>query len=172
MTSYPDKAIPLSALRTGTCLALERSASLLADARLASQVGAHLGAAVLFSQAVEEFGKAVMLRTAGLEGSPVVENFYDHETKLAKAAEVLPADSLMIFEAAYDANDHFDAERTFGGESADDWQARLDWLYVGWVERDRRWRDVPRIDPALLNANIATVGSVIAAKQREWAEGG
>jgi hypothetical protein len=123
---------------------------------------------VLLSQAVEEFGKAAMLRAALREGVSIVRDFYDHEAKLAKAAEILPSGSLMVYEAMLDADEYFDAERTLGGESAGDWQTRKDWLYVGWIERDRRWRDVPRLDLAVLTRNIEAVQTVIAAKHREW----
>ena len=55
-------------------------------------------AAVVFSFAVEEFGKAMLLRNAYDTGTdPVtVSGFYEHSDKLAAAANVIPRKYLCL----------------------------------------------------------------------------
>jgi AbiV family abortive infection protein len=122
-------------------------------------------AAVLFSFAVEEFGKAALLHEAavGTDASVEVSGFYDHREKFTAAAKYLPANALLLHGGAFQ-HDAFQAD-TFDLGNTADFGARLAGLYVDWKNG---WQQGVRVDPDLLRANIAAVSNVISEKQGEW----
>src|SRR5215510_10480379 len=94
MRKSPAK-IPRAELRDGLIMCLE-----VASARLeaALTVGGSPQAAIIFSFALEEFGKAALLQMAieGGEDPAIVSGFYDHETKLEAAEHLIPPEYLLL----------------------------------------------------------------------------
>lgn len=186
MAPMKDERVLFSRLSEGVCMALDRAAQLVEDAdALLGMAGRKYGAAVLFSQAAEEVGKASMLIDARSNGSPdademiVVKGFLDHSTKLRKAQQILPqsvladgeagADGLLVVDDYYNADAYFDADIVFGDRvSAGEQETRQNWLYLGWDRKGNRWRDVPAVNVGLLAKNIALLRSFIADKRRGW----
>lgn len=165
--------IPISRLQEGIQSALERARYLLEDALALADKERGLGTAVLFSHGVEEIGKAGLLREAlgkprAKRQSVTIIGFRDHPTKLRKATEILPPGTCMVFEAGFDADEFFDAEKFFGGNAVDDLDTRTAWLYVDWNEAGRRWIPEPKIETSALRYKIQSVLDWVAEKQRAW----
>lgn len=125
-------------------------------------------AGVLFSLAVEEFGKGVLLRRASERGEevPTIVGFYDHEAKLEAAASELPPDLLMLHSGAFQAGvfqaDAFDVDRVA------DFKARMQSMYVGWNERSQTWIEPTVVDQPTLTKSIEGVERVVRNKLEEW----
>jgi AbiV family abortive infection protein len=122
-------------------------------------------AAVLFSFAIEEFGKAVliyeMMGTA--TGSVEIAGFYDHHAKFEAAAKHIPAKHLLLHPGAFQCG-AFQATAFDVGNSVD-FEARLTGLYVDWKDG---WRRGVRVDAELLKSNIAAVTDLVSRKRAEW----
>jgi hypothetical protein len=130
----------------------------LGEAERLLDAGFPTQATIIFSFAVEEFGKAVLLRRA-FEASDerdslvVVEGFYDHQAKLDAAATVIPEEFLRIGNAS----------------SADDWTVRLDAMFLNWIPEspdgpEGDWRHGVRgqTDPEVLSKSIEGVNAELA----------
>lgn len=161
----PAPQIPKSALPQGitTCLAI---ASLrLAEAETLLSNGFLMQAAIVFSFALEEFGKAALLREAsqGSADPAIVEGFYDHRTKLAVAEKYLPSEYLLLKEAAFHP-EPFQPHAVDVGMPAD-LEVRMASLYVEWRNG---WRYNVEVDPGILGRSMAGVTAAIGEKMATW----
>jgi AbiV family abortive infection protein len=122
-------------------------------------------AAVLFSFAVEEFGKAMLLRAAyETQTDPaVIEGFYDHQVKLTAAADHIPEKFLLLTSAVLQRG-AFDSA-TFAVGAPLDWEDRLAGLYVEWEDA---WRYGARLDVDTLKRSIEGVRSVSRGVFADW----
>jgi len=167
--SREDPSIPRDTLRFGTecCLHnvlryLHGARSLINDSTLLPQ------ASILFSYAVEEFGKGILLRRAYEREEMVskIVGFYDHKTKLAAAFAEIPPDLLMLHVGTFQADafqaDTFDVDRVAGFE------ARMQSMYIGWDERSRTWTGPTDVDRPTLSRSIDGVELFVKNKLQEW----
>jgi len=164
--------LPREALPEGIRLALDRSRVLLEAAAHLARSPHLTGAAVLFSQGVEELGKAAMLQDARVSTSAPTVNvpgFLDHQVKLTKAAGLLSESALMLG-GYFDAENYFDGDAYFGESPAEDWLVRLDLLYAGWDESRNEWRGYSQVNADVVEANIRSVLALIAKKRSEWSD--
>ena len=157
--------IPRLKLRGGAAKCLEVAASRLDEAAALIEAGFLSQATVIFSFAVEEYGKAVLLRQAyETGGDPVVVTmFYEHKEKLAAAANVIPAKHLRLTSGFFDP-DWFDP-CFFDTGTRLDVAARLDGLYVNW---DGDWRHGVSVDVDTLRESIAGVRATLAIPMANW----
>lgn len=164
----PPPEIPRAELREGARRCLDLVASrldetiALLNANLVSQAG------VVFSFAVEEFGKAVSLRRAYDSGQDPVkpDGFYDHAAKLADAATVVPAQYLLLAEREFDPEE-FSSE--FAIEDvpvavASRWNA----LFVDWKEPGA-WTEPVEVDRATILKSIGGVRDRLSIPLDGWA---
>jgi AbiV family abortive infection protein len=161
----PAPRIPKDALKAGISTCLDVVGWRLREASAVLNTGVAPGtAAILFSFAVEEFGKAVLLHDACAANDPFVEvrGFYDHHAKLEAAAQHVP-DNLLFHGGAFQGDAFQAAGFDFGNRA--DFDARLSGLYVDW--RDG-WRQGVRVDEALLRKNIAALSEIVGRKREEW----
>src|SRR5512137_2632655 len=107
----PDPTIPRAALRQGILTCLSVASLRLHETDLLLTHGLLTQAAVLFSLAVEEFGKASLLRKAYESGQDpvVIEGFYDHPPKIAAAAAHIDVNDLLLDNSGAFAAGVFDA---------------------------------------------------------------
>ena len=146
-----------------TCLSV---ASLrLAEAESLLANGYLTAAGIVFSFAVEEFGKAVLLHEAQeTDTDPVtVKGFYVHEVKIEAAGRHLSRDDLRLKEGAFDPG-VFDSA-VFDTPISADLETRLAGLYVDWTGE---WQNGAPVDPAVLKASIAGVTAAIAQASAFW----
>lgn len=162
-------SIPRDALRAGIehCLNsalryLDGARSLVDTPTLLPHVG------VLFSFAVEEFGKAVLLRRAYelSEAMPTIVGFYDHEAKLEAASAEIPPDLLMLHAGAFQA-DAFQAD-AFDVDRVANFKARMQSMYVGWDEHSRIWIGPTDVDRPTLSRSIEGIERIVKNKLEEW----
>ncbi len=167
--SREDPSIPRDTLCAGSeqCLYsarryLDGAQSLLDTPTVLAQ------ASILFSFAVEEFGKAVLLRRAyeGGEAMPTIVDFYDHKAKLQAAFAEIPPDLLMLHVGTFQA-DPFQAN-TFDVDRVAGFEARMQSMYIGWDERSRTWTGPTDVDRPTLSRSIEGVGVIVRNKLEEW----
>src|SRR5687767_12296683 len=101
----PPALLPRGELRAGIERCLAKAGRLNTDAELLLSAGGSLThASVLFSYAVEELGKALLLADADARGTedPVrIAGFYHHETKLKRAEQLAGADAFELRSGAF-----------------------------------------------------------------------
>ena len=101
----------------------------LTEAEALLTAGFPTQATIVFTFAVEEFGKAVLLRRA-LERScetdvtVAVDGFYEHTAKLEAAATEIPEEHLVVGRGTFQAG-AFQPDAFEIAASADDWKVRL-----------------------------------------------
>lgn len=166
--SRPLGPIARLELRRGIMTCLCVSSLRLAEAESLLAAGFLTQAGVVFSFAVEEFGKAVMLRDAFRSGDdPVeVEDFYDHKVKLEAASTLIPQEHLLLTSGAFQA-DAFQGDAFDIGISTS-FKTRCDGLYVGW--REGEWQYGAKVEPAILKASIEGVQMVVSRASALWPE--
>lgn len=162
----PNPKIPREQLKAGVSACLEVAGWRLREALTVLDTGvAPVTAAVLFSFAIEEFGKAALLREGLSIDDALVEvsGFYDHRAKFEAAAKHVPEEYLLLHGGAFQRG-AFQADAFDVGNSAD-FDARLSGLYVDWREG---WRHGVRVDAGLLRSNISFVSDVVSRTRRDW----
>ncbi len=164
-----DPSIPRDTLRAGTEYCLHNALRYLHGARpLVDDLTLLPQASILFSLAVEEFGKAILLRTAYERGGVVskIVGFYDHKKKLEAAFTEIPSDLLMLHAGAFQTDtfqtDAFDVDRVANFE------ARKRAMYVDWDERLGTWTGPTDVDRPTLSRSIEGVGVIVRNKLEEW----
>ena len=158
--------IPSHQLKAGIAKCLEVAGWRLREAVIVLDTGvAPVTAAVLFSFAIEEFGKAVLLYDASVTGEASVEigNFYDHRAKFSAAVKRIPEQHLLLHGGAFQRD--FVQSNAFDVGNVVDFDARLSGLYVEWKGA---WQVGVRVDPELLRKNIAAVNAIIDGKRADW----
>lgn len=162
--------IPRTELPQGVRLALDRATTYLDASELLAHGAGLRAAAVLFSQGVEEFGKATMLKealdTCAAPRATIVD-FRSHQAKLTRAAQVLP-NGWLALGGSFDADEYFDADTYFGESSAEEWVARLELLYADWDDSRREWKGWPQIDAKVLRKNIVNVRGFVNERRATW----
>ena len=164
-----DPVIPREALTAGIEKCLEVASWRLREASslLSADPAPTVTAAIFFTFAIEEFGKAVLIHKAIKTGEPSVKiaGFYDHWVKIEAAAEHIPETRLLLHRGAFQRN--FVQKSAFDVGNSADFEARLDGLYVDW-RGSKGWAVGVRVDPAVLADNLAAVGAIIEQKRTEW----
>lgn len=164
-----DPAIARDRLLPGTARCLKKAANLLDDARVLLGTSRPLVASILFSFAIEEFGKATLLHEAyekSPEATPIIHGFYDHPTKIKKAGDHVPQEAMRLVEGAFD-HGAFD-ENVFQVDVVADLVTRLQCLWTDWNGQSNDWRMEPDVDDKLLAVNIAAVQERVYQKLLEW----
>lgn len=164
-----DPSIPRDALRAGTERCLHNALRYLRGARpLVDDLILLPQASILFSFAVEEFGKAILLRRTYERGEMVskIVGFYNHKTKLAAAFTEIPSDFLMLHAGAFQTDAFqpgaFDVDRVANFE------ARMQSMYVDWDERSGTWIGPTDVDQSRLSVSIEGVERFVRNKLEEW----
>ena len=169
--------VPRWKLRNGIVQCLTLVAMRLDEAEALLTGGYPTQATIIFTFAVEEFGKAVLLRRA-FEGSRetdvlvVIDGFYDHTAKLEAAATEIPKEGLLVGHAGFQAN-AFQAMAFQIGASADDWKVRLDAMFVDWVPRaadglEGKWQWGVKTDVDVLAKSLKAVQERLSKASIEW----
>jgi AbiV family abortive infection protein len=162
-----DPMIPRAALRQGILTCLSVASLRLHETDLLLEHGLLTQAAVLFSLAVEEFGKASLLRKAfeGGQDPVLVKGFRDHAPKIAAAAAHLDANDLLLDNSgAFDAG-AFDAGAFDVGRQVD-LSARWSGLYVDW--KDGAWNHGVHVDAKVLARSSRNVQTRISRATIDW----
>ena len=115
--------VPRWELRNGIVQCLSVVAMRLDEAETLLAAGYPTQATIVFTFAVEEFGKAVLLRGAleqsrATDVTVLVNGFYDHTAKLEAAASEIPTPGLLVGQAGFQA-DAFQANAFQIGASAE-----------------------------------------------------
>ncbi len=166
MAHRKDPTIPRSALREGILHCLSVASLRLEETDTLLTQGLPTQAGIVFSFAVEEFGKAALLRQAIESGADpaLIDGFYDHREKIAAAAKHVESRFLRLTAGAFDAG-VFDSEVFDTGRQAD-LAARMSGLYVDW--RDR-WIWGLHIDAAVLKQSSEGLQLVVSTAVISWA---
>jgi hypothetical protein len=154
MVRHGRLSIPRMDLEEGAHQCLSLATSRLRQSRMLSKAHSPTAAAVLFLFAVEEFGKAVLLRRAydaAADPAPV-EGFYDHAVKMDAATSRIGPDALRIGPA--------------GNVSV---RARLSGLYVDWDGKE--WRQGVRVIAGALEGSRSMLAEAIQQEHDEWGLG-
>lgn len=161
----PDPFIPRGALRMGVLTCLSVASSRLEETDVLLSHGLLTQAAVLFSFALEEFGKAVLLRKAYESGADLasIEGFYDHRTKIEAAATRIDPKHLRIAQGAFDA-DAFDSGGLDTGRKID-LSTRLSGLYVDWKDD---WIYGVHVDAEVLRQSSKALQLAVSRASAAW----
>jgi len=162
----PDPSIPRHALLEGIreCLAVARRR--LNETKTLLEQGLLTQAGIVFSFALEEFGKAALLKRAAESGADParINGFYDHREKMAAAAEHVAPPFLRLTEGAFDASG-FDSDAFDTGRQADV-AARMAGLYVDW--QDGQWVHGLQVDGPTLRRSSLGLQAAIRQAMRKW----
>ncbi len=167
--------VPRWELRNGITQCLSIVAMRLGEAEALLAGGFPTQATIVFTFAVEEFGKAVLLRRAfeqsrETDTTVVIDGFYDHTAKLDAAATEIPEESLRVGRRAFPPG----AAATVPTDaSADEWSVRLDASFVQWVPQaldglEGRWHWGVKTDLDVLANSIHGVQASLSRAMVEW----
>lgn len=128
------RKIPLTDLPSGIILALRTSAQKLDDAELLISKESFEDAVILIQFALEEFGKAVVLRENLEKGNEQVGDdvFRNHPYKEDKAWSVLPSDLKTIYEGTFSPQD-FSSQDFDTCKETISHKTRINATFVDWV---------------------------------------
>lgn len=165
MSPRSDPEIPRSALRDGIVACLTVASLRLEETNVALRQGLLTQAGVVFTFAVEEFGKAALLRQGFESGDDpaVIDGFYDHRVKLAAAINHVEPECLLLSPAGLDLIGLSVTGFTSGRRA--DLLSRVSGLYVDW---QNGWVHGLRVDGATLAASSAGLQSAIQTAMSEW----
>jgi len=162
--------IPREQLHLGISKCLDKAKALLTDARILLKSSSLLHASTLFSFALEEFGKAILLKEAldlRSDDPAQIIGFLDHETKLQKLRSHVPEQWIQMFPGAFQGNAFQGG--VFQVDVIADLGTRLKSLYVDWDERTHDWRIPPKVDETSLNKSLDQVEHELTDKIAKWA---
>jgi AbiV family abortive infection protein len=165
MARRPDPTIPRHALREGIVDCLTVASRRLHETDTLLEQGLPTQAGIVFSFAVEEFGKAALLRRAAELGADpaLIEGFYDHRDKIEAAAQHVAARFLRLTAGEFDAG-AFDSEAFDTGRPAD-LAARMSGLYVDWRGR---WVHGLHVDGVTLRQSSQGLQLAIQKAMIDW----
>ena len=155
--------IPRSELKAGIVLCFSKAREHLEGALLLLDAGKVESAANLYVLAVQELGKAKLLRE-GFDGGeliPRISAFSDHDVKVEKGATVLGSSAMWLRRGAFDSG-VFDPNVFDVGTRADE-PSRLEVLYVNYGSTG--WLKAPSVDARELRGNIETGLANLSAKE-------
>ena len=154
-------------------MCLKKSALLLEEAAILATAGdEHVRhSSVLFSYAVEELGKAAILREELERNSekPTIRGFYHHPTKIGKATELVGEEQLELRRGAFQRTGFQATGFDVGVQT--DLDTRLRALYVDWDPERFVWRTEMSVDKDLLLRNIERLKEVVREKMETWWRG-
>jgi AbiV family abortive infection protein len=169
--------VPRWELRNGVVQCLAIVAMRLEEAEVLLAAGFPTQATIVFTFAVEEFGKAVLLRRSLEESREtdvlvVIEGFYDHTAKLEAAATEIPKEALLVGHPGFQAGG-FQADAFQIGASADDWKVRLDAMFLDWVSGtadglEGKWQWGVRTDVDVISKSLKAVQKRLERAVVEW----
>lgn len=164
--------IPVAQLSGGSRACLENADTLIDSALVLLDAGRGRHAAILFFHAIEEFGKALILKEA-LDGGRVVptgprEAFRDHRQKVEAAKAELPAEYMTLRRAAFDPR-VFDPKVFDATDTLAEFEEKLRALYVDWDEERAGWRRQLNVEPEIVRKSAEGLRTVIQRMRREWA---
>jgi AbiV family abortive infection protein len=165
MSPRSDPEIPRIALRDGIVACLTVASLRLEETDVALRQGLLTQAGVVFTFAVEEFGKAALLKQAFESGTDpvVIDGFYDHRVKLAAAIDHVGPECLLLTPGGLDLIGLSVTGFTSGRRA--DLLSRMSGLYVDW---QNGWVHGLRVDAATLAASSAGLQSAIQTAMIKW----
>jgi hypothetical protein len=165
MSPRSDPEIPRSALREGIVACLTVARLRLEETDVTLRQGLLTQAGVVFTFAVEEFGKAALLKQGFESGSDpvVIEGFYDHRVKLAAAIDHVEPECLLLAPGGLDLIGL--SVTGFTSSQRVDLLSRMSGLFVDW---QNGWVHGLRVDPATLAASNAGLQGAIQAAMTNW----
>ena len=154
--------IPRSALREGIVICLSVASLRLEETDTLLRQNLPTQAGVVFSFAVEEFGKAALLRQGFESGTDpaVIDGFYDHRAKLAAAMNHVEPEFLLLTPGGLDL---IGLSVTTGRRV--DLLSRKTGLFVDW---QNGWVHGLRVDPATLAASSGGLQRAIQMRMIDW----
>ncbi len=165
-----ETIISRNKLPSGIALCLRKSDDLLADAEVLLGNSCAKRAAVLFSYAIEEFGKAAILWEAAAAGeqatSVTLTGFSNHQAKLEKAETYIPKEEMRLVGGGFQRG-AFQAN-AFQVDVIADLETRLRSLWTDWDDERKDWTPEIAVDSKLLANNITAVRKRVQAKMGEW----
>lgn len=161
----PDPSIPRAALREGIVACLTVASLRLEETDRDLKQGLLTQAGVVFTFAVEEFGKAALLRHAFEPGTDpaLIDGFYDHRQKITAAAKHVEARFLRLTRG-YFAPGVFNSVIFDTGRPLDV-AARWAGLFVDW---DGHWIWGLKVDAATLERSSGGLQAAIANAMIDW----
>ena len=165
MSPSLDPEIPRSALRDGIVACLTVASLRLDEADVALRQGLLTQAGVVFTFAVEEFGKAALLKQ-GFESKSdpvVIDGFYDHRVKLGAAVNHVDPQLLLLSPAGLDVIGL--SVTGFTSARRADMLSRKSGLYVDW---QNGWVHGLRVDAATLAASSEGLQNAIQTARIHW----
>lgn len=160
--------IPRQELRTGALKCIAIAESRLAEAEALIEAHFESQAAVVFSFAVEELGKAVLLRQAydRALASVTVNGFYEHRDKLVAAEIVIPNEYLRLTTPEFDPEE-FSDEFAIGFTPVDV-QSRWSVMFVNWDKGGQQWTEPVNVERAAILNSIAGVRRLLGTPLNGW----
>jgi AbiV family abortive infection protein len=164
----PPPKIPRQELRSGALKCFALAAKRLDEAAALLEAEFESQAAIVFSFAVEEVGKAVLLSQAYDLGRDPVEvgAFYLHAKKIDAAASVIPGQYLRLTTPEFDP-DEFSAEFAIDFVPVD-LEARLQALYVNWDANRQTWLEAVHVERGAILNSISGVRSTLDFLINDW----
>ena len=169
--------VPRWEIRNGIVHCLSIVPIRLGEAETLLTVGYPTQATIVFTFAVEEFGKAVLLRRAfarsrATDVTVVVDGFYDHTAKLEAAATEIPREGLLVGHEDFQGG-AFQADVFQIRASADDWKVRLDAMFVDWVPGaadglEGEWHWGIKTDADVLSKSLKEVQERLRRASVDW----
>jgi AbiV family abortive infection protein len=156
-------AIPPSDLKPGIVQCFGKAREHLESGLTLVNAGRVESAANLYVLAVQELGKAKLLRDAfdGGDSTPRIAAFSDHDANVEKGATVLGSSAMWLRRGAFQPG-AFDPRVFDVGTPADE-PTRLEVLYVNYGSTG--WLKAPPVDAGELRGNIETALTDLTAKE-------
>lgn len=163
MAAIRQPAIPRAELKPGIVQCFSKAREHLESGLVLLDAGKADSAANLYVLAVQELGKAQLLRDGfdGGEPAPQIKGFSDHDMKVEKGATVLGSSAMWLRRGAFDPG-VFDPKVFDVGTRADE-PTRLEVLYVNYGSTG--WLKAPPVDANELAENIRTGLANLDAKE-------
>jgi hypothetical protein len=167
MARRKDPLIPRTALREGIVHCLSVASLRLEETDTLLKQDLPTQAGVVFSFAVEEFGKAALLRRAIESGADpaLIQGFYDHRVKLAAAVRHVEPTFLLLTPLSLDVMGFGLFPLGLKRARKADLAARLAGLYVDWQDR---WLHGLRVHAPTLAASSSGLQSAIQKAMISW----
>lgn len=163
MATIRQPAIPRAELKPGIVQCFSKAREHLESGLVLLDAGRVESAANLYVLAVQELGKAQLLREGfdGGEPTPQVTGFSDHDVKVEKGATVLGSSAMWLRRGAFQPG-AFDPKAFDVGTPADE-PTRLEVLYVNYGSTG--WLKAPPVDAGELRENVQTALADLGAKE-------
>jgi AbiV family abortive infection protein len=164
--------IRVAQLPEGARACLENADSLIDSAVALLDAGRGRHATILFFHAIEEFGKALVLKEGIDAGREVPtgpqDSFCNHRLKVEAAKGELPAEFMTLRRAPFDPR-VFDPKVFDSTDTLAEFEEKLRALYVDWDEDRGAWHPQLNVEPEIVRRSAEGLRAVMQRKRREWA---